>query len=368
MSGELNPYAEEKGLYHTDRLAEIRHGRHPNPVHLQLIVSDLCNHDCSFCAYRQSGYTSNQLFGEIKADGSYTHNPNRLIPTEKVLEILEDAAELGIKAIQFTGGGEPTVHREFPLFLRRAHELGLETALVTNGQNLNEETRRELLQSTWVRVSIDAGREETYREVRRVREGVFQRVQDNVRALVEARNAAGQDWPYIGAGFVVTRENWREILEGVDIAERMGVDNLRFAAVFTNQDEDYFAGFEKRAHELAAQAEARSRPGFKVTDNFRVRFADLKQRSPEYERCAYQRLTTYIGADQNLYRCCILAYNERGLLGSLKGRRLADFWPQLRPAFENFDARGCPRCQFNGRNRALNRTIDAMPAAHWNFI
>ena len=76
------------------------------PAQVQLILSDLCNHDCSFCAYRLSGYTSNMNFADV--DGN--KNPRRMIPTEKALEIVKDCSTLGVQGLQFTGGGEPTVH------------------------------------------------------------------------------------------------------------------------------------------------------------------------------------------------------------------------------------------------------------------
>ena len=60
-----------------------------------------------------SGYTTNELFKvvhPVTAVRLITYNPNRKIPYEKCLEILDDCAEMGVKAIQITGGGEPSVH------------------------------------------------------------------------------------------------------------------------------------------------------------------------------------------------------------------------------------------------------------------
>ena len=79
---------------------------------------------------------STELFGAVQS-GGFTHNPNRKIKTEKALEIIDDCAAIGVKAIQFTGGGEPTVHPDHLELFLYAQELGIKTALVTNGVKLD---------------------------------------------------------------------------------------------------------------------------------------------------------------------------------------------------------------------------------------
>ena len=68
-----------KVYWHRDRLDALARGEVPSPTQVQLIISDLCNQDCSFCAYRMSGNLSNELFGEAREDGSINNNPNRMI-------------------------------------------------------------------------------------------------------------------------------------------------------------------------------------------------------------------------------------------------------------------------------------------------
>ena len=52
-----NPYSSLKMAWHY-----AREGGLPKaPKQVQMILSDLCNQNCRFCAYRMDGYTSNQL-------------------------------------------------------------------------------------------------------------------------------------------------------------------------------------------------------------------------------------------------------------------------------------------------------------------
>lgn len=356
----MNPYALGKIFEHVDRLRILKKGGQPAPVHLHLVLSDACNHNCNFCAYRQEGYTTSQLF-----------DPGRFIPTEKVIEILEDAARMGMRAVQFTGGGEPTMHKDCALIIRIAQALGLETSLVTNGALMNKAVRTVLMQSHWVRISLDAGTKETYAHIRGLKnEQAFDDVLDNVRHLVGLRDAIAGSPLYIGIGFVVTHDNWREIPQAVELARSIGVDSIRFSAVFTIEGDRYFAEFGDEAARLCSEAQKHSTSRFPVIDNFTERRNDLKVGHPDFGRCHYQHFTTYIGADLNVYACCCIAYNNMGLIGSLKEQRFADFWysRQKQEFMDNFDARRCPRCQFISRNREMAAVIENLPELHWNFV
>ena len=45
----INPYGTGKALYHREHVEKLQRGELVAPVHVQLIVSDFCNQDCSFC-------------------------------------------------------------------------------------------------------------------------------------------------------------------------------------------------------------------------------------------------------------------------------------------------------------------------------
>lgn len=356
----MNVYGPAKLIHHLPLIQKI--GREPAaPVHIHLIVSDLCNQKCSFCAYRDEDYPSNQLFG-IGDGESRNNNPNRMIPEQKVLEILADAHEMGVKAIQFTGGGEPTLHPAFNSFLEFCHDR-LDIGIVSNGVRWSDETIRHGRRAMWVRISIDAGTAATYSSIRKVSTRHF----DSACETVYKLSGGGA---VVGVGFVVTKENWREIVEGVALAKELGANNVRLSAVFQSEDERYFEGFYEEAAELCRVAkEEYDGDGFTVFNNFGRRLSDLQEKAPDYSLCGFHHLTTYIGGDQNMYRCCVTAYNELGLLGSLKDRRFKEAWfsADVQEKIQTFDARSCPRCMYNEQNRYINYAMQDRPA-HSNFV
>lgn len=335
-------YSQLKPAWHLDSVRALREGRSPVPVHVQLVLSDLCNHDCSFCAYRMSSGLSSELFVTPE-----THNPNRRIETAKAEAIIRECAELGVKAIQFTGGGEPTVHKDHEQLFGLAQDLGMQTALVTNGVKIK--TSAAFLRMTWVRVSVDAGAPDTYARIRRVPEDHWHKVWANIGRFAQFYKGT------LGVGFVVTNENWTELEQAARLAKKAGASSIRIGAVFSTEGERYYGAelLSEIDKSIAAAKTECDGDGFEVIGLFSRRLDDLHDGRPTDPFCGYQHFTTFIGADLNVYRCCNTAYTKAGAIGSLKDKRLAD----VLPVPGDFDARGCRACQFNGQNRAIGSLV-----------
>lgn len=372
MTAEINtPYSPHKIFHHWDRIEQLRRGEQVVPLQVQLIISDLCNQNCSFCAYRMDGYSSNQLFAIIDPKtGEKNNNPARFIPYPKVIEILDDCVEMGVKAIQVTGGGEPTVHPKHKEIFEYIVKSGLQLGLVSNFAILRDGVLNAFKHENaqWVRVSIDAGLPATYSYIREVSEAMYHKVLENITQLVKIRNEYNPNL-VIGIGFVVTKDNFREVVLATEKAKEWGVDNIRLSAIFTEEDIDYFDGFWDEANQLCKEAKKLETPTFKVFNLFDDRSADLQLKHPDYKFCGYQELNTYIGGDLNVYRCCNLAYNEKGKLGSLVGQRFKDFWVSQEKTSKicGFNAKTCPRCMFNGKNKQILYAIEPNPK-HVNFV
>lgn len=367
-------YSPHKAVRHLDIIQAVRAGAPARPAHVQIVISDLCNHACDFCAYRDPDYTSSQLFyqirpgkGGLRKDAVHTerdYNPRRMIPWPKVVEILDDCRDMGVSGVQFTGGGEPTVHPQWANAIDYAVANKLQVGLVTNGVVIGKsQTAIDVAsQCAWVRVSIDAGTAATHSAVRHVPESHWDAAWNAVKGL------SGRT--VIGVGFVVTPGNWREIYEAARLAKEHGASNIRIGAQFSAKEEALFAGFHQEAAELARKAEALSDDLFKVVNRFSEKLSDLRDKSPDYDRCSIQSFTTYIGADLSLYRCCVYAYNDHGKYGSIDGRRFKDVWLEQSRADEmaGLCAKSCQRCQFHGINRFLNYATSSDEPLHSAFV
>jgi len=349
---EYSPY---KIIHHLDKIKLLKAGEQTVPLQVHLVLSNACNQRCSFCAYRMKDFLANENFVE-----------NHMLSLEKAQKCLLDFKEMGVKAVQYTGGGEPLVHpNHFDLF-QRTLDLGLDLALVTNGMALKEVTSDVLGDASWVRVSVDSASAKTYGFIRNVKSTVFNQVINNIKDLVAYRRKA-----IIGVGFVVEKENYLEIFEAAKLFKELGVDNFRISGVFTPMGYDYFSEFKKTAIELSRKAEELSDDHFTVFNLFGDRLADTFNDVQDYDFCPIKDLQVYIGADYNVYTCCTLAYNDNGLIGSIKEQTFADLWNSQEK--KDMYAKHSPRrickhpCIYRGKNEFINYCIKTMPK-HINFI
>lgn len=357
-------YSDLKAAWHLDKIAAMRRGEQVAPSQVQLIISDLCNQDCHFCSYRMSNGISTEQF----SDEHGNRNPNRRIPTEKCFEIIDDCATLGVGAIQFTGGGEPTVHPDHLAIFARAQALGLETSLVTNGCILRDGWEQTIPKMKWVRVSIDAGSADEYARVRRVKPEFFARALGNTALLATEISKQGTDC-LLGCGYVVTRENWSDLCDGVHMIRATGAAYVRISAMFSTEGADYYDGMYDQIRACIADCKTLETDTFKVVDLFGDRISDLRQHAPDYSFCGYQQFNCYVGGNQKVYRCCTTAYTLHGEVGDLKDKRFSDWFysQQKRDAYAGFDAHSCQVCQFNNKNRVINYMVNDAPL-HVAFV
>lgn len=350
-------YSPFKIIHHAHYIQKLRDGEHFAPVHVQLVPTNRCNQSCQGCAYRMVGYTSNQGF----RDGDE-------IPWDKLTEIVNDCEKMGVRAIEITGGGEPSVHPDFLRLSQMILDAGIDLGVVTNGTKIGDTARNILVHAKWIRFSIDAGTALTYAEYRKTTPRVYGEVRDNLRELVRLRNATKTEL-LIGVGFVVNRKNWTEVVEAAQRARDDGADNIRISALFHQDGTAYFAGFYEHAKGLCYQAQAMEREGFRVFNLFGDRIQDMDAASPDYPVCGYSRLVTYIGADLGIYTCCNNAYNDMGRIGLLVNRSFYDAWQSegTKRFLEEFNPATCERCMFNNKNRTILYAMDDHPR-HVNFL
>jgi MoaA/NifB/PqqE/SkfB family radical SAM enzyme len=348
---QVNEFSSLKAAWHIERIADLRAGKDIVPTHVQIVLSDLCNQNCHFCSYRMDGGFSTQNF----ADEHGNKNPNRRIGVVKALEILDDCAAAGVEAIEFTGGGEPTVHPHCFEIIEHAQILGMQTGLVTNGVKLRPCAAVERL--TWLRISVDAGTADTYERMRESKAWP-----QAMKALDYAGTLKG---PLVGMGYVITRDNHDEIVAACLMAREKGIAYVRLSAMFSADGAKYYDGLIGDIAWQRGTAKALETDTFKVADFFGNRIADLEQHAPDYKFCGEQQFVAYIGGDLRVYTCCTNAYTDKGRVGDLRNMRFAE-WIKTRRQMA-FDARGCHDCQFNSTNRNINYLLDPSPD-HVGFV
>jgi MoaA/NifB/PqqE/SkfB family radical SAM enzyme len=124
-------------------------------------------------------------------------------------------------------GGEPLLVDYVPELIRYAAGKGLRINLGTNGTRLGEYADELVFSGLQdLSVSLD-GPQEVHDRIRGMT-GVFDKVQDGIRRVVDAKRRVGSKLPYVRLNCTLTKANQESLQDGVTLAEEWGVDSVSF--------------------------------------------------------------------------------------------------------------------------------------------
>lgn len=349
-------YSDLKVFYHTDKIECLKENRRTAPVYIRIKPTNLCNQRCYYCIY------NNDIVWDERSV-----NRKESIPWEKMQEIIKDIAEMGVRAVTFTGGGDPLCYHSIIPTLQLVKRNQIDFALITNGQALEGDVAKELCEAKWVRISLDSAKSETYKRIRRVE--THQKVLDNIAnfAISKVNSCV------LGINFVVTKENYDQIFDMCRIAKSLGVNNIKFSPIVIREKT---AEYHKEIHQMVEKQLINAKKEL-VTDKFTIidkYTCDLwmdKCYQKYYKKCYVKELFTIIAADQKVYYCIDKAYIPSGIVGDIREQSFKDMWfsEETTRKFHEMDASvECNfRCVYDERNILLNDLLN-QDKNHINFI
>lgn len=365
-----SPYATDKLAHHPKVLAALRERRHQNPTVVHFMPALACNQRCSFCSYGhrvpedgadQLGWKNMELMSD------------EFLPLDAMRRLVDDWDDMGVKAIELTGGGEPLIWPHVDEFFMESEGGPWDMAMVTNGTALTE-ARADLFAATrwkWARVSVDAGSAAQYSATRRVSEKHWDKAWAAVRRLVARKTDPEQR---VGVGYVVDRHNVSGVYAGLAHARDAGADNVRVSMAFTPQGVNRIGqdAVDKVRGQLEMARANLAGPDFQINALFDERVGNLMAAEQDYEFCAVKEYLCVVGGDQNVYTCCTLAFNSAGLVGSFAGGSFKDLWwaPETVEWFSGHDAREVCRvpCLYEKRNKTALELLARPVPAHLNYL
>ncbi|MGB5053446.1 MAG: radical SAM/SPASM domain-containing protein [Nitrospirales bacterium] len=199
---EFNPL---KIWHHADRLQALAAGKDVAPVTVEVDPVSYCNHHCFWCV--------DPLHKRVTASRAF------------LWQLLEELAEFevngfGVHGIVFKGGGEPTLHPDFPDLMEKARMLGFEVGVVTNGSRLLKPGWAEALaQANYVRISIDGPTPETHQRIHGTND--FDQIVAGVEQLMSLRR---QRHPIVGLSFAMDHAIKPVVPEAISLGDKLGVD------------------------------------------------------------------------------------------------------------------------------------------------
>ena len=336
-------YSNLKFLRFPQHIEALRTRHVVAPVHIRIKPINRCNHDCWYCAYR----VSNLHLGE---DIDY----DDIIPEAKMFEIVDDVIAMGVKAVTFSGGGEPLLYKPLPEVVKRLAQGGVRVATLTNGANLKGRVADAFAEhGTWVRISTDAWNDQSFAKSRGVRDGAFTDLLRNIRGFA-ARNSKC----VLGISFIVDETNCEHLYEACALLKDAGVNHVKVSGVVVSNSGAENNVYHARIHDTVTAQIARVAAS--AGDRFAVinHYHDLDERfEKNYTSCPYLMFLTVIGADCKVYTCQDKAFTKSGTLGSIQDRSFRDFWFSEENRQRLFEINPSAECTHHCVSHAKNLAI-----------
>lgn len=236
---------------------------------------------------------------------------------KRLFSLLKELHDFGVRSVEFSGGGEPTLYPWIEQAILCARKLGLAVGMLTSGAGLRDSLIHTIVEElSYVRISLDGATAATYNAVRRPNGGTFPGIIQTLRTLVKERDAA-QSHLLVDIKYLVGRDNAREIPRAVRLARDLGVDSIQFKAL--------------RGHER--EIDAGDRPGINhVIVKLRNRYSDIAvlggvDKLNIDTKCKLTPLQSTIDALGNVYLCSYFLHRRsRHLIGNIHENTFREIW------------------------------------------
>jgi MoaA/NifB/PqqE/SkfB family radical SAM enzyme len=342
------------------------------PLYAQISICDPCDHRCMMCPYHPPDEpTQLDYFGEQQPG---------IMSEATFRRLVDDLAELGTPRVDLVGRGEPLLHPRAAELVAYAKARGLAVAVTSNGSRLGAALAEKLVATglDWLRVSLNAGRAETYPRIHVTETAQsYLRTRERIAALTAERRRARAPAPHVTLSFTITALNVDELTDMVEAVAAVGADAGHFQHVIDPGGPRPLAlDDEQYARLLGAWIPAaRERARALGIETNLSSFAD----TPAPDRCGPQAVVPcYVGSyftvvlgNGAVMPCC----QTKRPLGSLEDggfkrtwnadgyrafRRAARALPRPSPELATCE---CDRCYFRPHNLSVHRVLHALRAA-----
>ena len=290
-----NLHSPLKILAQSEMIRKFANGEKIFPIHLRMGITNRCNMSCNYCNF----HSPNESF-------FYDNfNYNDELSTHEIISFLRDFVKNGGKAVTFCGSGECTIHQGYIDICRQANLMGLKIGLITNGSMLHKEELALCIAQThtWVRIGMNAGTAKTFNKITHYEEDGFAKILKSIAFLQE--NSIDSDFR-VGVNFVITMENYMEMVLAATLAKDAKANYIRFEPEFytalghlpIESSLEMIASLLDEAKNIANDIFQVSIPKLD-----RGKMTKTDEVEGKFKKCHYSNFTTALGADGCIYPC-----------------------------------------------------------------
>ena len=318
--------------------------RIPSPRFISCWISEKCNLDCTYC-----------YFSETNADKSHQY-----IDTNRFCSWLEEAKKAGSESLEFSGGGEPTLHPDFIQIITAAMRMKFAMGLITHACNeMPIEYLVEIMK--YVRCGLDAATSTTHDAIKRNRrkDYWFHRAIENIRRLVEFRDAINPNGFTVGIKIVINSINFHEFRKMIELARELRVNYIQFK--YEHSSDHLVDNDELGMIELELNRE-KTRNNYSFT-----KVLGTMHHARATVKCFMSPIHTVVTATGKILQCCFFESRPIGTIF----QPFHEIWSgeQHRKVIEMTTVQECDKvdCRWNIWNRQMKEIIED-PLASVSFI
>jgi MoaA/NifB/PqqE/SkfB family radical SAM enzyme len=346
-----------KLVYHPRRVSEWLAEKNIYPLYMEISPTSACNHRCVFCGLDFVGYQK------------------RFLERFRLKQIITELGGLKIKSIMYAGEGEPFLHPDMADIIVHTKTCGIDVGITTNGVLMTPDISEQVLGVTeWIKVSCNAGSQETYSKIHRTKKTDFNRVIENLKEAVKIKRAKKATCT-LGIQTLLLPENADEIRLLAVLARDAGIDYLvvkPYSQHPQSRTEKYNRIRYEQYFDLEKKLEKLNTSNFCVI--FRLdTMKKWDEKKKNYKRCLALPFWSYLDACGNVWGCSVFLKDERFLYGNIYEKTFRQIWEnEKRLCSLNFVANKLDpdHCRINCRMDAINRYLWELkhPPDHVNFI
>lgn len=348
----------DKILSHTYRLDGWKRGDKPAPITVEWDLSNRCSLGCAGCHF---GYTHTRgpLAGKRDKPQAGVSGGDLADP-ELVCRGLGEMVEAGVRAVVWSGGGEPTLHPQFVDVVTYAMKVGLKQGIYTHGGHVDEVLAFAIGRShEWAVISLDCVDAESYATYKQVPPLWFDRACNGIRRLAEQKSVI------VGVSFLLDANNWRRADDMLALSRSLGanyttlrpmvhysMDNPAVSSQPTDWIDDAMPILERLSHE----SDVECKPD---------RFLEYRHWKREYSVCYGIRFNTTITPDGRMWVCPNRREFADSCIGDLNNESFMDVWARHPGQWTDFS-----KCRVFCRLHMINKTVAPVYAEyqHPEFI
>ena len=345
--------------WHLERVLEWKNGNRIPPITMDIALTRACNYKCVYC------------YSQLQ------ENQGKSLTWEVIKRFLDDAKEIGVKAVSLVSDGESTCHKDYVRTIQYGHGIGLDMALGTNGSLFDEDSLGKILPClSYIRFNISSASRDNYIKYHGATRENYERAVDNIISAVRLKR--NYNLPVtIGLQMVFLPEMVNDVIPLARLGKLMGVDYL--VIKHCSDDENHSLGVDYTKYhdiiwETLKQAELLSTDKYQVAVKW-SKLLSCGKRS--YSRCYGAQFIMQLSGS-GLVAPCGMLFNDKYSkyhIGNISNTSFKELFYRSRYkevmdelASDRFDAKtACGSlCLQHKCNEFLNGIKN--PPEHANFI